>query len=171
MTDTDGTLNEDANRRTGRRRVFVRVLLAMAAILVVMQLVPYGWQHSNPQVVRDAPWPDPESRQIARTSCYSCHSNETDWPIYSYVAPMSWLVRYDVDRGRDALNFSEWHSDDAEDAIEMIEEGTMPLDRYTMIHRGARLTDSEGDTLVRALQAMADNDGDSGGGVDDGDDD
>src|SRR5262245_22121144 len=74
-----------------------------------MPLVPYGWWHANPPVVQDAPWPDAESARIARESCYSCHSNETDWPVYSYVAPMSWLVRFDVQRGRDRLNFSEWH--------------------------------------------------------------
>jgi hypothetical protein len=133
-------------------------MVVMAVVFAVMQFVPYGWQHSNPPVVAEAPWPDVDSEQIARTSCYSCHSNETDWPIYSYVAPMSWLVRYDVDRGRDELNFSEWDSDDAEDAIEMVEEGEMPLGRYTMIHRDARLTESERDTLLSALRTMSDED-------------
>ena len=56
----------------------------------------------------DAPWPDAESAALARDACYSCHSNETDWPLYSYVAPMSWLVRADVESGRDELNFSDW---------------------------------------------------------------
>ena len=62
----------------------------------------HGWPHPNPPVVEDAPWPDAESAAIARASCYSCHSNETDWPAYSYVAPFSWLVRRDVDAGRRA---------------------------------------------------------------------
>src|SRR5690606_25284999 len=101
----------------------------------------YGWWHDNPQVVNDAPWPDASSEQIARVSCYSCHSNETEWPAYSYVAPMSWLVRYDVERGRDEFNFSEWDPGDADDAIEMIEEEQMPLGRYVLIHRDARLSE------------------------------
>ncbi len=91
-------------------------------------------------------------------SCYSCHSNETEWPIYSYVAPMSWLVRHDVDRGRDEFNFSDWDAGDADDAIEMIEEGSMPLDRYVLIHRDARLDAQERDILVDALEAMSDDD-------------
>ncbi|HKY68810.1 MAG TPA: heme-binding domain-containing protein, partial [Acidimicrobiales bacterium] len=68
------------------------------------------------------------------------------------------LVRYDVDRGRDELNFSEWDrdGDEADDAIEMIREGEMPLSRYTLIHRDARLTDAEADRLVAALEAMND---------------
>ena len=95
---------------------------------------------------------------MARTSCYSCHSNETDWPWYSYVAPMSWLVRSDVERGRDELNFSDWERDsgEADDAVEVIEAGSMPPGRYTLIHREATLTAEERDVLVGALLAMSD---------------
>jgi hypothetical protein len=84
------------------------------------------------------------------------HSNETDWPIYSYVAPMSWLVRYDVDRGRDEFNFSDWDPGEADDAIDVIEEGEMPPDRYVLIHRDARLSAPERITLIEALEAMSD---------------
>lgn len=135
----------------------VRWSAAIALGLVVaMQLVPYGWRHPNPPVTQDAPWPDAASERIARESCYACHSNETDWPAHSYVAPMSWLVRSDVENGRDELNFSTWDRDDgeADDAAEAILEGDMPPDRYTMIHRGASLTDAEADHLVAALEAM-----------------
>ena len=45
---------------------------------------------------------------ILRTSCYDCHSNETNWPWYSYVAPVSFMVAGDVEDGRKSLNFSEW---------------------------------------------------------------
>jgi hypothetical protein len=115
-------------------------------------------------VVQDAPWPDAESERIARASCYSCHSNETDCPVYSYVAPMSWLVRRDVEAGRDELNFSDWPDDagEADDAIETIEEGSMPPRRYTLIHRDAELTDAEARTLVEALAAMEESDDRSG---------
>jgi Haem-binding domain len=142
-------------------------------VAVAIQLVPYGWSHPNPPVRQDAPWPDAESEAIARTSCYACHSNETDWPPYSYVAPMSWLVRSDVERARDELNFSDWDRDrgEANDAAEQVLDRTMPPDRYTLIHRDARLSNTEVDTLVAALLAM-DDDGDGGGdgGGEDGDD-
>ncbi|MGB0114085.1 MAG: heme-binding domain-containing protein [Ilumatobacteraceae bacterium] len=124
-----------------------------------MQIVPYGWAHDNPPVARDAPWPNAASEDIARESCYSCHSNETEWPAYSYVAPMSWLVRHDVDSGRAEFNFSDWDAGDADDAIEMIEEGRMPPDRYVLIHRGARLDTGERDTLIDALRSMSDDEG------------
>jgi hypothetical protein len=146
------------------------IALGAVALFVLIQFVPYGWSHPNPPVTQNAPWPDAESERIARQSCYACHSNETDWPLYSYVAPMSWLVRMDVEAGRDKLNFSTWDRDDgeADHAVEEIREGEMPLDRYTMIHRDAGLTDSEADRLVAALEAMENGDDRSG---DDGSDD
>jgi hypothetical protein len=159
--ETDGAAEP---RRSVARVVVSRTLLVAGVIFVLMQLVPYGWWHDNPPVVSSAPWPDAASEQIARTSCYSCHSNQTEWPVYSYVAPMSWLVRYDVEGGRDKFNFSDWDPDDADDAIEMIDEGEMPLDRYVMIHRDARLTESERDTLIAALETMSVDGGDDDGG-------
>lgn len=151
-----------------------RIVLALVIIFVAIQFVPYGRDHSNPAVVQDAPWPDEGSRDIARSSCYDCHSNETEWPVYAYVAPMSWLVRRDVESGRDKLNFSEWDRDDgdADKAIETVLEGSMPPGQYTLIHRGARLTDAEADRLVAALEVLegqrSDGDGGRDGGGDDG---
>jgi len=141
-------------RRTWR---FVRwPLAALVFLLVLAQFVPYGWWHQNPPVAREAPWPDEESARVARESCYSCHSNETDWPLYSYVAPMSWLVRADVEGGREQLNFSEWDefADEAHHAVDVIRDGTMPPGRYTVIHRDARLSATEQDALVAALEQM-----------------
>lgn len=161
--------------RSRVRRILGRTALGALALFLLIQLVPYGWRHSNPPVTLEAPWPDAESAAIARESCYSCHSNETDWPPYSYVAPFSWLVRSDVDSGRDELNFSTWDRDDgeADDAIESIVAGSMPPDRYTMIHRGARLSDEEAQRLVDALAALdaqRDNGGGDGSGGPDGGD-
>ena len=131
------------------------IVIGLVLIFVGIQFVPYGWWHENPPVTQDAPWPDAESARIARQSCYSCHSNETDWPVYSYVAPMSWLVRRDVEEGRHELNFSEWDRDagEADDAIDAIVDGSMPPSRYTRIHRDAKLTAEEaaaGDRRARA---------------------
>ena len=144
-----------------------RFVVTGAAVLVLvfglLQLVPYGWKKSNPPVTAAAPWPRAEAEQIARTSCYDCHSNETDWPVYSYVAPMSWLVRRDVEGGRAALNFSEWDEDQAEEAEEAedeVEDGEMPRPSYTRIHRDARLTDEEARILLDAIEQMTEAEGD-----------
>ena len=145
------------------RRWLVRGALGGFFLLCALQLVPYGWWHDNPPVVQDAPWPDQATADLARGACYDCHSNETEWPLYSYVAPMSWLVRRDVEGGRDELNFSEWgeDGDEAHDAAEEVEDGSMPPSQYQLLHPDARLSDAEVAQLVAALEAM--DEGDRGG--------
>jgi Haem-binding domain len=149
-------------------QVLKRVLLALAIVFVAIQFVPYGWWHDNPPVVDDTPWPDPAAEAVARSSCYACHSNETDWPLYSYVAPMSWLVRSDVESGRDKFNFSDWDRSegDADKAVDVIEDSSMPPDRYTLIHRDASLSAEERDVLVSALLGMGGEDSSGRGGGD-----
>jgi hypothetical protein len=134
-------------------------LVVVAGLFVAIQFVPYGWEHPNPAVVADAPWPTASSEELARTACYDCHSNETDWPLQSYVAPFSWLVRSDVEAGRHELNFSDWERDDGEanDAAEAIAEGSMPPRRYTLLHRDADLSDAEARELIDALLQMEEN--------------
>jgi hypothetical protein len=140
-------------------------LLGAGAVFLAIQLVPYGWWHENPPVTQDAPWPSAQARELAVRACYDCHSNETRWPPHSYVAPMSWLVRADVESGRDELNFSSWDTDDndADDAAETLLDGEMPPTRYTLIHPDARLSDEMVAVLVDALLAMEGEDGDNSG--------
>ena len=134
----------------------------MAVFFAAIQLVPYGWRHSNPPVTQAVAWSSPSAERLARAACYDCHSNETKWPAYSYVAPLSWLARYDVDEGRDKLNFSTWDRDRGEidEAAETIEEGSMPPWRYLPTHWDARLSDSEKRELIDALEQMEEEDGD-----------
>ena len=151
------------------RRFVKPVLLGVAGVVLAIQFVPYGWWHENPPVTEDAPWPSEDARALAVAACYDCHSNETEWPVYSYVAPMSWLVRNDVESGRDELNFSTWDEDDgdADDAAETIEDGSMPPSQYTLLHPDARLSAEEQAELIAALEAMdearGDDDGDRSG--------
>ena len=131
-------------------------LLVLVVVFVAIQFVPYGWKHSNPPVTQDAPWPDAESEHLARAACYDCHSNETEWPAYTYVAPFSWLTRRDVEEGRDELNFSEWDRDhgEADKAAREVRDGSMPPDQYVLIHRDAGLSDAEEEHLIAALEQM-----------------
>jgi hypothetical protein len=138
-------------------RVVKRLAVLAAAVFVAMQLVPYGWKHSNPPVAADTPWPSDEARAIAVKSCYDCHSNQTDWRWYSYVAPSSWLVRRDVDRGRAELNFSEFGDDNnaMRDAAESVWRLEMPPRNYTLLHPDAKLTDDERRILLEALDELS----------------
>ena len=83
-----------------------------------------------------------------------CHSNLTEWPWYTNVAPMSWLVQRDVDEGRRILNFTEWDRPQRTDEIgEVVLGGEMPPFQYTLIHPGAKLSDAERQELVDGLRA------------------
>ena len=158
------------------RRWGLRGGLAAVALLVAIQLVPYGRTHTNPPVTDEAPWPSDQARDLAVAACYDCHSNETEWPLYASVAPMSWLVQRDVDDGREALNFSRWDDSEsaADDAADALEEGSMPPAQYLPLHPDARLSGEEKAALLAALEAMDDGEDHSGpgrGGRDDQDGD
>jgi mono/diheme cytochrome c family protein len=127
----------------------------LAGLFVLLQAVPYGRAHRNPPVVAEPSWDRPETRALAVRACYDCHSNETKWPWYSHVAPISWLVQRDVDQGRTALNFSEWNrgQKEAHEAAETVQEGEMPLRAYLFAHPEAHLSGSERQSLVLGLSA------------------
>jgi hypothetical protein len=140
-----------------------RIILIGLAVLVggflLIQLVPYGRNHTNPPVVREPNWDSPETRALAQRACFDCHSNETVWPWYSNIAPVSWLVYHDTEEGREYLNFSEWGSnregEEGEEMVEQIEKGDMPLPIYLPTHPEARLTPAEKSTLITGLLATA----------------
>ncbi len=128
-------------------------LLGLPVLLVVIQLVPYGRAHSNPPVVKEPAWDRPATRELAQRACFDCHSNQTRWPWYSHVAPVSWFVQHDVDDGRKHLNFSEWQKKykDADDAPEVVTEGEMPLSVYVWMHAEAKLSTEQRKALAEGL--------------------
>ena len=136
------------------RRFWSRAGLALAAVLVAIQFVPYGRDHANPPVLGEPAWDSPETRALAARACFDCHSNQVTWPVYSHVAPISWLVQRDVDDARAHLNFSEWTrpQKDADEAAEEVREGEMPLKIYTLMHAHARLSPAERDRLAAGLE-------------------
>jgi len=149
------------------RRVLRYTVIAMAIVFVLMQLVPYGWWHDNPPITQAAQWGDPEAEALARSACYDCHSNESDWPVWSYVAPISWLVRSDVEGGRGKLNLSELDGDggkELDDAGETIEEGEMPPSQYVLAHPDAKLSDAEKERLIAAFDVLEESYDDAGQG-------
>lgn len=136
------------------RKILRAGALAAFVGLGAIQLVPYGRDHTNPPVANEPRWDSPETARLVDAACYDCHSNETRWPWYSNVAPMSWLVYRDVIAGREELNFSEMGRDDNETdkAAETVVDGEMPPFRYVVNHLQARLDGAERQALVRGLE-------------------
>jgi mono/diheme cytochrome c family protein len=124
----------------------------LAVLFLAIQLVPYGRDHDNPPVAAEPAWDSPETRALTVAACFDCHSNETEWPWYTNVAPLSWLVQRDVEEGREELNFSEWNRrQEGEEAAETVREGSMPPWTYTLLHSEARLDDAQIDALAAGL--------------------
>jgi cytochrome c551/c552 len=131
-----------------------RILLGLLGVGVLIQVVPFGHQHTNPAVIQEPAWDSPQTRDLARRACFDCHSNETVWPWYSNVAPVSWLNQRDVDGGRRHLNFSEWNRPQkhAGHVVQEIKSGDMPLWFYLPMHSAARLSDAEKAALIAGFQ-------------------
>jgi len=120
---------------------------------------------SNPPVQNDfiaATAPPAAVAAMVRAACYDCHSSETRWPWYSRIAPISWTVASDVEYGRTNLNLSAWPANNPlraakrmETMSEDIQSGDMPMKKYTLIHRDARLTDAQRKQLTDWLDAEA----------------
>lgn len=120
-----------------------RILFALLIILIGIQFIPL--ERTNPPVSLDINAPE-NITAILRTSCYDCHSNETNWPWYSHVAPVSFMVVDDVKEGRKHLNFSEWDKYNGSKRQKLLEEifdevkrEEMPLTLYTFTHPNAKL--------------------------------
>jgi hypothetical protein len=161
------------------RKVLVRTVLGAIVLLALLQLVPYGWWHENPPETSVLEIPGAEAAGLFEAACADCHSNRTHWPVYSYVAPMSWLVRRDVEAGRRAFNVSEYGASDhdADDAADEVEDGSMPPRQYELAHPDARLSPADRANLAAALQSIdergevdSEDDTSADGDEDDGDD-
>ena len=137
------------------RRTSVSAALVLVAVVLAIQLVPYGRNHTNPPVTAEPRWDRPQTRALAVRACFDCHSNDTVWPWYSSIAPVSWLVQRDVDEGRRTLNFSEWDraQREAHESASTVRKREMPPWFYELRARGARLTAAERSALAAGLAA------------------
>lgn len=137
------------------KRVIIGTLVTVISAALLIQLVPYGRDHTNPPITAEPAWDSPRTRELTVRSCYACHSNETVWPWYSNIAPVSWLVQKDVDEGRESLNFSEWDrpQEEAGESAEELAEGEMPLWFFTLLRPSSRLSDTEKQDLIAGLEA------------------
>jgi hypothetical protein len=103
----------------------------------------------------------PPVQAILTRACYDCHSNETRWPWYSGVAPISWFVISHVNGGRRALNFSDWNAHPARrsgppfgNVCKEVAGGGMPLSSYLLMHADARLSDADKGALCAWADAL-----------------
>ena len=126
--------------------------VAAAIVAMAAQLMPA--KLDNPPVTGDIAVPG-DAGIALRAACYDCHSNETRWPWYAHVAPLSWWIARDVEHGRRQVNFSIWNTYYPATRHRKLEwmgrslaEPDMPPKWYQAMHPGARLTDAQRAALV-----------------------
>jgi hypothetical protein len=147
------------------KKVLRYVLLGGVVVAAGIQLVPVKGIGSNPPERYPLGAP-PEVEAVMRRACLDCHSNETRWPLYSRLAPGSWLMSRDVMKGRKHLNFSEWADADEDErkldrqnAWEHVEAGEMPPWFYVFpMHPDAKLSDADKALLKSWFLADKDDD-------------
>ncbi|MBK6931741.1 MAG: heme-binding domain-containing protein [Saprospirales bacterium] len=137
-------------------------LAPLGALLAIQFIRP---DMSNPPVdpaqdLAQVLQPPTEVQGILKDACYDCHSNETKYPWYSQIAPVSWWLAGHIREGREKLNFSTIgalpagdRAESMSEAAEAVQEGEMPLNSYTWTHASARLSDAQRNLLVNWLNA------------------
>ncbi len=132
----------------------MRILKWVVLAAILIQLIPYGHTHSNPATIQEPAWDSPQTKDLVHRACFDCHSNQTTWPWYSNVAPISWLLQRDVNGGRSHLNFTEWDRPQkhAKDVAEQVKEGEMPPWFYRPMHPASKLTDAEKQALIEGAE-------------------
>ncbi len=135
------------------KKIVAAGIIGGILIFTGIQFIPV--ERTNPPVTKDIDAND-DTKAILRRACYNCHSNETVWPWYSYVAPVSWLVVNDVHTARGRFNFSEWDTFDEDyqiyligSMLEKVERGEMPPGKYLTMHPNAKITEQELNVLKK----------------------
>ncbi|HCR76099.1 MULTISPECIES: heme-binding domain-containing protein [Chryseobacterium] len=100
-------------------------------------------------------------QELLKGACYDCHTNETVYPKYAYIAPISWSVKSHINEGREHLNFSIWETYNKDlkqsmlsKSIQTIQNKTMPMPGYIVYHKKANLSDAERALLIQYFDQM-----------------
>jgi hypothetical protein len=139
------------------------VAVVLAVIFVGIQFVRPARTNpaiDQPQTIEAHTQMTPQVGKILERACNDCHSNKTNWPWYSNVAPVSWWVIDHVDHGREHLNYSEWarlrpsdQSKTLQEICEEVTDGNMPLPSYLPLHPNARLSEEDKKTICDWTEA------------------
>jgi len=132
----------------GEMKVRPIIALVLLTLVTVASLLspPHKSERADAPLLPGAHVP-PKVRSIIERSCRDCHSEAIRYPWYSYIAPISWLIKSDVDQGREHLNFSTWSEYSLirrerclSEIANQVQDGGMPLTIYTLMHRDAKLS-------------------------------
>ncbi|MFT6881479.1 MAG: hypothetical protein ACI83W_000101 [Marinoscillum sp.] len=149
------------------RSILKRIALVFFVLLILAQVFP----GERPEVIMENPNDIHQEivietgvSTLLRAACYDCHSNETSYPWYVNVVPVSWLVIHDINEARGELNFSNWKDyspkkkhHKLEEIAEEVSEREMPLEVYTITHQDAKLSEAQISLIVKWAQSEMEN--------------
>ncbi len=132
-----------------------KLLIGAVITAVVIQFVPYGKTYTNPPIISEPNWDSARTKELFNNACANCHSNQTTYPWYSKIAPISWLVAFDVEEGREHFNVSTWgvqKKNKGDEAAKELRNGDMPPWFYLPTHPEAKLTQEQTLELISGLE-------------------
>jgi len=142
-----------------------KILSGVIILLVLIQFVRID--KTNPKIIPENDFinitnPSEDIAMVLKNSCYDCHSNESTYPWYTNIAPISWWIKHHINEGRRHINFSEWGdypldklNHKLEECYEEIEEGKMPMTSYTIAHPDAKMTTEQKNKLKEWLTTQS----------------
>lgn len=143
-----------------------KLAIGAVAALILIQLIPAS--RTNPPVVASRALAahmavPPEAQSVLKRACYDCHSNETVWPWYSHVAPISWYVAHDVNAARGHVNLEDWEAqENPKEALEhlgltckLMQDGKMPPADYLLMHKNASVSAADVSSVCAWTQKVA----------------
>tara|TARA_R110002072_G_scaffold154941_1_gene304986 strand:+ start:5387 stop:5839 length:453 start_codon:yes stop_codon:yes gene_type:complete len=142
------------------------IILVLLVAFVGIQFVPTERNQSDIVPVTDFMLVNTVSKDIKnklQVSCYDCHSNNTQYPWYNKIQPVSWILEGHIKDGKEELNFNEWDllssrrkASKLRSIIKQIESSEMPLSSYTLIHKDAKFSDREKKELIEWITQLKD---------------
>jgi hypothetical protein len=150
-----------------KKRIFKIAGISLLVVLIGIQFITID--KNNPPVDESLNFFStesfsPEGMELVQNACYDCHSNESKYPWYSNIAPVSFVLAGHIKEGREELNFSEYQSYGAkkkdhklEEISEALREGWMPIDNYVWMHSEAKLTAEQRENLAKEFDAVRSN--------------
>lgn len=147
-------------------KAFKKVLILLLIVFVGIQFVPTNRNQSTEILDTDfsKTFEVPQDvQQLLETSCYDCHSNNTNYPWYNKIQPVSWFLEHHIEEGKEELNFSDFGSysgrkqkSKLKSVISQIEDDKMPMPSYTVMHADAKLSEADKKLLINWVTNLRD---------------
>lgn len=148
-------------------KVLKKISIALLIAFIGIQFIPTTQNQSSDiqetDIVKNFHAPE-KIENIFKTSCYDCHSNNTNYPWYNKIQPLAWFLEDHIKEGKSELNFSEFGSyskrrqkSKFKSIASQIEDGEMPLSSYTLLHQDAKLSSNDKEEVLAWIDIMIDN--------------